>query len=143
MFKNGYDLLQKTIVRKGPIAASSSNSGAAVVAATPSSPNRSVNVTSDNTIIAGKLAKSESESNIWRQKCSDMEARLLAEQEALKLLRQEHGQLKAKYGELEKEQEDLLVCLAEQDLEMKKLKDRLRAHGETIEEDEDLEEEEE
>ncbi|KAI8923994.1 p115 like vesicle tethering protein [Entophlyctis helioformis] len=43
----------------------------------------------------------------------------------------------AKYTELEKEQEDLLVCLAEQDMELGELKRRLRGHGEVISDDDD------
>lgn len=38
---------------------------------------------------------------------------------------------------LEREQEDLLVCLAEQDIEAKHLKQRLVGYGETFDDDED------
>ncbi|KND03311.1 uncharacterized protein SPPG_02358 [Spizellomyces punctatus DAOM BR117] len=47
----------------------------------------------------------------------------------------------SKYAELESEQEDLLVCLADQDTQLQKYRERLKAHGEVIE-DEDEEEDE-
>lgn len=40
----------------------------------------------------------------------------------------------AKFKELEREQEDLLVCLADQDLEIQELQERLRSYGEVISE---------
>eukprot|EP00842_Homolaphlyctis_polyrhiza_P006543 jgi/Hompol1/6890/HPOL_002507-RA len=48
------------------------------------------------------------------------------------------GQLQAEREQrlsIEKEQEDLLVCLAEQDMENSELKQRLRAHGEVFDDD--------
>ncbi|KAJ3376367.1 hypothetical protein HDU92_000437, partial [Lobulomyces angularis] len=51
--------------------------------------------------------------------------------------------LSSRISEIEKEQEDLLVCLAEQDLEVKRLKERLKSYGEVFETDEDEDEESE
>ncbi|KAJ3417304.1 Vesicle-mediated ER to Golgi transport protein [Chytridiales sp. JEL 0842] len=45
------------------------------------------------------------------------------------------------YNTLVKEQEDLLVCLAEGDLQIRQLKDRLRALGQEVESDEEEEDE--
>lgn len=44
--------------------------------------------------------------------------------------------MQTRLQEIEQEQEDLLVCLAEQDIEVKRLKDMLRAYGEVFEEEE-------
>ncbi|KAI9206543.1 p115 like vesicle tethering protein [Polychytrium aggregatum] len=43
----------------------------------------------------------------------------------------------AKFVELEKEQEDLLVCLADQDIVLKRYRQKLRQYGEVIESDDD------
>jgi septal ring factor EnvC (AmiA/AmiB activator) len=48
-----------------------------------------------------------------------------------------------RYETVAKEQEDLLVCLAEGDLTIRQLKDRLRALGQEVESDEDDEDDEE
>ncbi|KAJ3045282.1 Vesicle-mediated ER to Golgi transport protein [Rhizophlyctis rosea] len=48
----------------------------------------------------------------------------------------------AQYDQLEKEQEDLLVLLADQDAEKKQLKGRLRALGQVVEDDDEEDEEE-
>ena len=46
----------------------------------------------------------------------------------------------AKYSVMEKEQEDLLVCLAEQDMEMNNYRERLKVHGEVFDDEDDEEE---
>ena len=43
---------------------------------------------------------------------------------------------------MEKEQEDLLVCMGEQDLDIKKYRKRLREKGEVVTDSEDEDEEE-
>ncbi|RUP47985.1 p115 like vesicle tethering protein, partial [Jimgerdemannia flammicorona] len=50
---------------------------------------------------------------------------------------------RAKFATLEKEQEDLLVLMGEQDVDLKKYRKRLRALGEEVTDDEEGEEEEE
>jgi hypothetical protein len=59
---------------------------------------------------------------------------------ALESARKEVNEWAEKYAHLQKEMEDLLVCLAEQDEEVKRLKSRLRELGEPISEDEEDEE---
>jgi chromosome segregation ATPase len=50
---------------------------------------------------------------------------------------EEHEKTHAEFKDLEREHEDLLVCLADQDLEIQALKERLRSHGEIILDEED------
>ena len=52
-------------------------------------------------------------------------------------LSQDHSKTLSGFQELEREHEDLLVCLADQDLEIQNLKERLRAHGEVVPDDEE------
>ena len=61
----------------------------------------------------------------------------------LSKLNEEHERAVSEFKDLEREHEDLLVCLADQDLEIQTLKGRLRAHGEFIPEEDDDEEDEE
>jgi hypothetical protein len=62
-------------------------------------------------------------------------------EETVGQLQAEVVEWKGKYETTRQEMEDLLVCLAEQDMEVAKLKERLMAHGETF--DEGLEDDEE
>ncbi|KAI8047930.1 p115 like vesicle tethering protein [Thamnidium elegans] len=59
----------------------------------------------------------------------------------LKALEKQLAEEKGKFSELEKEQEDLLVCMGEQDLDVKKYKKRLRDLGEAVTDSEDDDEE--
>ncbi|KAG2210898.1 hypothetical protein INT47_000052 [Mucor saturninus] len=59
----------------------------------------------------------------------------------LKALEKQLAEEKNKFSELEKEQEDLLVCMGEQDFDIKKYKKRLRDIGEAVTDSEDDDEE--
>ncbi|KAI8358534.1 p115 like vesicle tethering protein [Blakeslea trispora] len=76
----------------------------------------------------------ESESKLSSVPDKDQEARI-------KELEQQIIAEKSKHTDLEKEQEDLLVCMGKQDLDIKKYRKRLRELGEAITDSEDEEEE--
>lgn len=59
----------------------------------------------------------------------------------LRTVESEHQNLLSAHAALEREQEDLLVCLADQDLLVQELKERLKGFGQAFEEDDDEEEE--
>ncbi|EPB81545.1 hypothetical protein HMPREF1544_11735 [Mucor circinelloides 1006PhL] len=59
----------------------------------------------------------------------------------IKELEKQLAEEKAKFADLEKEQEDLLVCMGEQDLDVKKYKKRLRDLGEVVTDSEDEDDE--
>lgn len=68
---------------------------------------------------------------------SAKDAEIVQLQTQVQVLQSEAQSWKEKYEATHQEMEDLLVCLAEQDMEVTKLKDRLRAHGEVFEDYED------
>ncbi|KAJ3295360.1 Vesicle-mediated ER to Golgi transport protein [Borealophlyctis nickersoniae] len=97
------------------------------------------------------IAAQEKEIETLRQKLEDLQAQLAHESassasqiDSLNLTIQNlHATVQeqsAQYTQLEKEQEDLLVLLADQDMDMKKLRGRLRAYGEVFDEEEDEDE---
>ncbi len=57
--------------------------------------------------------------------------------EEIERLRSEKEEWKTKYETAQQELEDLLVCLAEQDEESQKFKDRLRALGQDVDDEEE------
>ena len=57
------------------------------------------------------------------------------DKETISQLERQVQEWKQKYETTQKEMEDLLVCLAEQDMEVNKLKDRLRTLGEEVSDD--------
>ncbi|KAI8805038.1 p115 like vesicle tethering protein [Cladochytrium replicatum] len=94
------------------------------------------------------LARQDREANEMKSRYRDLESKLAAQGSSVDAtigeLRSQIAQLQSKLAEqtgraesLEKEMDDLLVCLAEQDMENRKLKDRLRAHGEVVDSDDE------
>ncbi|ORY93958.1 p115 like vesicle tethering protein [Syncephalastrum racemosum] len=75
-----------------------------------------------------ELAEAHTQQETLRNQVKEAEAGRAAAQESL--------------STLEKEQEDLLVCMGEQDLDIKKYRKRLRDHGEQVTDSEEEEEEE-
>ena len=67
------------------------------------------------------------EETLLKNKVIDLEKSRMAMQESM--------------TNMEKEQEDLLVCMGEQDLDIKKYRKRLREKGEVVTDSEDEEEE--
>lgn len=55
-------------------------------------------------------------------------------------MREENGSLKSKLQETQQEMDDLLVCLAEQDQDVKRMRDRLRQLGDVVRDESDVSE---
>ncbi|CEP09719.1 hypothetical protein [Parasitella parasitica] len=105
---------------------------------------------SNDELIKNELTAAATEKMSLQQQISDLEAKLaVAEAKAaekpsqapiadekqtarIKELEKQLDEEKAKFADLEKEQEDLLVCMGEQDLEVKKYKKRLRDINEVV-----------
>ncbi|KAJ3317466.1 Vesicle-mediated ER to Golgi transport protein [Blyttiomyces sp. JEL0837] len=94
------------------------------------------------------IASQDKELNELRRMMAEAEQRHMQEMEhmmsQLSTLHQKVGTLEAtsieresKYDTLCREQEDLLVCLAESDITIRQLKDRLRALGQEVESDDE------
>ncbi|KAI7897457.1 p115 like vesicle tethering protein [Cokeromyces recurvatus] len=104
-------------------------------------------------IIREELVTAATDNTNLKQYISELETKLNAtasqptpinDEQALKIteLEKKIEEEKDKFMQLEKEQEDLLVCMGEQDLDIKKYKKRLRDLGETVTDSEDDDDEE-
>ena len=68
-----------------------------------------------------------------------LEQERLAMQGQIHALQEQLTEMKSSFSALEEEQEDLLVCLADQDIKMKGYKQRLRELGQYVTDDEEEE----
>ncbi|KAJ3189847.1 Vesicle-mediated ER to Golgi transport protein [Gaertneriomyces sp. JEL0708] len=90
---------------------------------------------------AQELANLRSQLDTLQVTLSDERAKhadqMKALQQTVDELRMEMSQERTKYSELAEEQEDLLVCLADQDAQMKVLRNKLRSYGEVLSDEDD------
>ncbi|ORE10040.1 hypothetical protein BCV72DRAFT_200424 [Rhizopus microsporus var. microsporus] len=89
-------------------------------------------LTTENTLLKGQVSGLESQ---LKEKAAVDESSLIHE------LKDKLNQQNTKFEELERENEDLLVLMGDQDLQIKKYKDRLRGLGQTVSDSEEEEEE--
>ncbi|KAI8983128.1 p115 like vesicle tethering protein [Pilobolus umbonatus] len=92
-----------------------------------------------------ELLKLQEQNALLQHHVSDIEGKLKSVDNTdykskVDLLEKELLAEKEKFSELEKEQEDLLVCMSDQDSDIKKYKKRLREMGEVVTDSEDEEE---
>ncbi|TPX37537.1 hypothetical protein SmJEL517_g00638 [Synchytrium microbalum] len=93
------------------------------------------------------ISKQDAELHELRKRVAELEVRLAGEaalrervdvlNATVQKLQVSNAEMTRKYANLDKEHEDLLVCLAEQDMQQKELRQRLKTHGEVIEDDDD------
>ncbi|KAI8084073.1 p115 like vesicle tethering protein [Gilbertella persicaria] len=109
---------------------------------------------STDELIRNELKTAATENTTLKERISELESKLketeskliaapaMNEEQTAKInaLEKQLADEKTKYTDLEKEQEDLLVCMGEQDLDIKKYKKRLRELGEAVTDSEDEEE---
>ncbi|KAI8380584.1 p115 like vesicle tethering protein [Choanephora cucurbitarum] len=100
----------------------------------------------DNTSLKSRISELERKLTETEAKLKESEDKSSSipnkDQEAkIKELEEQLAAEKNKHTDLEKEQEDLLVCMGEQDLDIKKYRKRLRELGEAVTDSEDEEEE--
>ncbi|KAG2185672.1 hypothetical protein INT44_002465 [Umbelopsis vinacea] len=139
LFKESYDSIQRAITRS-PKAAKTKNFGANNHSSGGSEIQSYKEIISkqDNEIknLKAQLAQLQGQVQVLttEKQAAEDEKREVED----KYLREQ-----ARFATLEKEQEDLLVCMGEQDMDIKKYKDRLRSLGQDITDNEEEEEEEE
>ncbi|KAI9100461.1 p115 like vesicle tethering protein [Phlyctochytrium arcticum] len=115
----------------------------------PGSPKRRPNVAEEQAVAGYKvtIAENEKELVILRQRVPELEKQLSEQNSAftqqINQLRNTIQELQAslneqqdKFTEMEAEQEDLLVCLADQDTLVQHYRERLASYGETVNEEE-------
>ncbi|KAL1923427.1 uncharacterized protein VTP21DRAFT_8407 [Calcarisporiella thermophila] len=132
-FKTTYDSIQRSI-SEDPNALRSAQTEASTAPASDTLLNDYKHALADKD---GQIEKLKDIINGLEKKLAEEQSVKADYQARVEQLQLSLNTLLAKHSTLEKEQEDLLVCLAEQDLEMKQLKGRLKELGETIEEDEE------
>ncbi|RXN01918.1 General vesicular transport factor p115 [Acipenser ruthenus] len=78
------------------------------------------------------------EGKIWSDSKAALEQQVATANSSVAILQNEKSKLQQEVAESKKEQDDLLMLLADQDQKIKSLKDKLKELGEPIEEDDDL-----
>ncbi|MGH0132138.1 UNVERIFIED_CONTAM: hypothetical protein FKN15_049999 [Acipenser sinensis] len=88
--------------------------------------------------VTGETEKIKEEGKIWSDSKAALEQQVATANSSVAILQNEKSKLQQEVAESKKEQDDLLMLLADQDQKIKSLKDKLKELGEPIEEDDDL-----
>ncbi|XP_041115499.1 general vesicular transport factor p115-like isoform X3 [Polyodon spathula] len=88
--------------------------------------------------VTAETEKIKEEGKIWSNLKVDLEQQVATANSSVAILQNEKSKLQQEVAESKKEQDDLLMLLADQDQKIKSLKEKLKELGEPIEEDDDL-----
>ncbi|XP_033871158.3 general vesicular transport factor p115-like isoform X2 [Acipenser ruthenus] len=88
--------------------------------------------------VTGETEKIKEEGKIWSDSKAALEQQVATANSSVAILQNEKSKLQQEVAESKKEQDDLLMLLADQDQKILTLKEKLKELGEPIEEDDDL-----